>query len=62
MMVQEGSLYDLHLFNDVFKKAYWMVAYPTNYIDDHIVLTSKARVAPLKSMTPPPLIRSDSHM
>ena len=55
MAVKEGTSYDLHMFCDASPKAYGAVAYLTNYVDIPVILTSKARVAPLKSRTLPQL-------
>ena len=55
MVVKEGSSYDLHLCCDASPKAYGVVAYISNYEDTPIILSSKARVAPLKGKTLPQL-------
>ena len=55
MVVKEGSPYDLHLCCDASPKAYGVVAYISNYEDTPIILSSKARVAPLKGKTLPQL-------
>ena len=52
----------MHLFNDASTKAYGVVVYLTNYKKEPIILTSKARVAPLKSKTLPQLELTAMHV